>query len=174
MWRVKLREFAIGDRYNEVIKQDGWELDNYRANPVVLDSHDYSSFSRIIGRALSVDVKDGKLINRVEFCLDNPLGLLAWKMARGGFVKTQSVGFIPLEWVNGNGQNEPSRTYLRSELLENSIVAIPANPGVCRDGLVAAVKSGAVTRDDLSAVVKFLSQFCNQECGGVRKPGQIV
>jgi len=148
------------DRYNEVIDQQGWQLDNFRANPVIPDCHDYSSISRILGRAVMVDVKDGQLVNRVEFCLDNPMGNLAWKMARGGFIKSQSVGFIPLEWTNGGGKDQPDRTYTKQELLEISLVVVPANPGAT---VGLALKQGAIERTDLQAVIAFLKEFCSDE-----------
>jgi hypothetical protein len=100
------------DRYDEVVKIDGWELDNFRKNPVIPDCHDYSSIVKILGRSPSLEIKDGKLINRVEFCVENPLGNLAYKMARGGFIKSESVGFIPIEWTYG-GKGEPYRTYIK-------------------------------------------------------------
>src|SRR5687767_8918511 len=49
------------DRYGEVIEQDGWELANFKANPVIPDCHDYSSIARILGRAKSVSVKENRL-----------------------------------------------------------------------------------------------------------------
>lgn len=153
------------DRYNEVIDQSGWQLDNFRKNPVIPDCHDYSSIGKILGRAISVNVVDGKLVNRVQFCLDNPLGAMACKMAKGGFIKSQSVGFIPLEWTNGtaggvgNG-NQPDRTYTKAELLEISLVAVPANPGAT---IGAALKSGAIVKSDVSELFQYLKQFCSSE-----------
>jgi hypothetical protein len=157
------------DRYNEVIDQNGWQLDNFRANPVIPDSHDYSSIGKILGRAISVSVVGGKLVNRVQFAMDNPLGAMACKMARGGFIKSQSVGFIPLEWTNGaaggvgqgnGGQtgSVPDRTYTKAELLEISLVAVPANPGAT---IGAALKSGAIGKSDLTELYGFLKQFCS-------------
>jgi HK97 family phage prohead protease len=148
------------DRYNECIKVDGWQLDNFRANPVIADCHDYSSITKILGRALSVDVANQKLVNRVEFCCDNPMGCLAYKMAKGGFLKSQSVGFIPLEWTNGSGKDEPSRTYSKCELLEISLVVVPANPSAT---IGLALKSGAIERADLREAAEFLKQFCSDE-----------
>ena len=146
------------DRYNEVIDQAGWQLDNFRANPVIPDCHDYSSIAKILGRAESVNVADGKLVNRVRFCTDNPMGMLCWKMARGGFIKSQSVGFIPLEWTNGNDKDLPDRTYTKCELLEISMVVVPANPGAT---IGLALKNGAIARKDLSDAADFLKQFCS-------------
>jgi HK97 family phage prohead protease len=148
------------DRSNEVIDQKGWALENFRANPVIPDCHDYSSIAKILGRAQSVEVKDGQLVNRVQFCTDNPMGLLAFKMAKGGFIKSQSVGFIPMEWSNGKNADEPARTYTKAELLEISLVVVPANPAAT---VGLALKSGAIQRGDVMDVVKFLQQFCSEE-----------
>ena len=138
------------DRYNECIKVNGWDLDCYRRNPVVVDSHDYSSVAKIIGRSDSVEIKDNALVNRVRFALDNPLGTLCWKLAKGGFIKSESVGFIPREWTDGNDPSKPGRTFTKCELLEISLVAVPMNPGAT---IGAAIKSGAVTQQDVRAVV---------------------
>lgn len=151
------------DRYEEVINQDGWELDNFCANPVVPDCHDYSSVMKILARDLlskAEQVQDGKLRCRAFFALDNPLGNLAWKMSRGGFIKSQSVGFIPYEWANGSKPGEPCRTYNKQELLEKSLVVVPANPGAT---IGLAMKSGAIQRGDVLNVVDFLKQFCSDE-----------
>lgn len=145
------------DRYNEVIRLDGWQLDNYRANPVVVDSHDYSSITRILGSSEDVAIKNGKMTNRVRFAVDNELGLLALKLARGGFLRSQSVGFIPLEFTRGK-QGEPDRTYIKQELLEISLVAIPANPGAT---IGAALKSGALVKGDVREAINALQRICN-------------
>jgi HK97 family phage prohead protease len=154
------------DRYNEVISVDGWDLQNFRKNPVIPDCHDYSSITKILGRASSISVAGGpdarQLVNRVEFCTDNPMGSLAYKMAKGGFIKSQSVGFIPLEWTNGSGKDEPARKYTKQELLEVSLVVVPANPGAT---IGLALKSGAVNKADLRELADWLKQFGSNETG---------
>jgi HK97 family phage prohead protease len=155
------------DRYNERVRVDGWQLENFRANPVIPDCHEYSSIGRILGRALSIDVKDGKLVNRVEFCLDNPLGAMASKMAAKGFLNSQSVGFIPLEWENGKGADAPDRIYTKQELLEVSMVVVPANPGAT---VGLALKGKAITREDVRKAIDHLEQFCGEEAD----PGAIA
>jgi HK97 family phage prohead protease len=157
------------DRYNEVIDQKGWDLSNFRANPVIPDCHDYSSIARILGRARSVEVKDGKLVNEVEFCTENPLGMMAWKMSKAGFIKSQSVGFIPLEWTNGIGRDQPDRTFTKCELLEISLVVVPANPGAT---VGLAYKSGALDKGDLQNAAEFFKQFSQiQKADPAGKPG---
>jgi len=145
------------DRYDEVVSVNGWQLDHYRKNPVVVDSHDYSSVAKILGCSEEISVCDGQLVNRVRFALDNPLGALAFKMARAGFIRSESVGFQPLEWVYG-GKGEPYRTYQRQELLEISLVAVPANPAAT---IGLALKSGAVVRGDVLAVADQLRTLCS-------------
>ncbi len=151
------------DRYNEVIMPEAWgDMKNFKANPVIPDCHNYDSVARILGRAINVGVQDGKLWNRVEFCLDNPMGQLAYKMAKGGFIKSQSVGFIPEEWTNGNGNDQPYRTYSKCELLEISLVVVPANPGATV-GMKSALQAGAVTEKDIMACADFLRGLCGSQ-----------
>jgi HK97 family phage prohead protease len=148
------------DRYNEVIKLDGWDTKSYLANPVVPDCHCYYSIACILGRTIDLKIADGKMINRVEFALDNPLGSMAYKMAKGGFIKSESVGFIPREWTNGNKPGEPDRTYTEQELLEISLVVVPANPGAT---VGLALKSGAIERADIRDVIEVLKSFCSDK-----------
>ncbi|MEN6533040.1 MAG: HK97 family phage prohead protease [Bryobacteraceae bacterium] len=163
------------DRYNEVIKLDGWQLDNFRANPVIPDCHDYSSITKILGRSPRIEVQGAKLVNRIEFCLVNPIGNLAYKMARAGFLKSESVGFIPLEWATGNAKDQPDRTYTKAELVEVSLVVVPANPGAT---IGMALKSGAITKNDISDLRDFLEETCANPTPKVRilrfKVGQKV
>jgi len=147
------------DRYNEVIDQNGWQLDNFKANPVIPDCHDYSSIAKILGRAQTCTVTNGQLCNRVEFCVDNPMGNLAWKMAKGGFIKSQSVGFIPLEWTNGNSNDMPDRTYTKCELLEISLVVVPANPGATIGNQIRSLLNQSERRD----LADFLRQICSDQ-----------
>jgi HK97 family phage prohead protease len=152
---------ATLDRYDEVIDPAGWDLTNYRRNPVVVDSHDYGSISRVIGQSLLTEVRDGKLLNRVKFALENPLGKLAHALVREGFIRSESVGFLPLESKRGDpDKGEPRRTYTKQELLEISLVAVPANPAAT---IGLALKSGALERRDLTDVIEMLRQFSNNE-----------
>ena len=159
------------DRYAEVIKIDGWQLDNYRKNPVVVDSHNYWTLGALIGRSEEVVIEKGKMRNRVKFALDNPLGAMSYKMAKAGFIKSESVGFIPIEWKNGSGEMEPRRTYLKQELLEISLVSVPANPGAT---IEAALKSGAVQRGDVRALFDWLKQFHGEKAAASIEPDARV
>ena len=109
------------DRHGDIVEQN-WDLKHFKNNPVYLDSHNYGSIERIIGRVDKPRVKDGKLVGSIVFALDNPLGELAYKLADGGFLNTSSVGFIPKEF------DDKFEKIVKSELLEISAVSVPANP----------------------------------------------
>lgn len=107
------------DRHGDIVVQN-WDLKSFKKNPVFLDSHNYGSIEHILGKFIKVSVKDGVLKGTVEFMLDNPKGLLAYKMAKQGFLNATSVGFIPKEF-------DAQGRITKSELLENSAVSVPAN-----------------------------------------------
>ena len=127
---------AAIDRYGDIIRQDGWQLDNYLRNPVVLWGHDSRSLP--IGRALKTFVDKGKLQILAEFASADiyPFADTVFKMVAGGFVNTVSVGFMPTEWEWRFGETDEQtgykpilgRIYSKQELLENSVVSVPANP----------------------------------------------
>jgi HK97 family phage prohead protease len=138
------------DRYDEVIEPDGWQLENYRRNPVFQNSHQYGDVIHTIGKSLITEVRtvNGRraLFQRIEFATEvNPTARIAYGLYKGKFLNAVSVGFVPLEWENGAPSSADRRTYTKHELLELSAVGIPANP----KALALAVKSGFVDRRDL-------------------------
>lgn len=110
---------ANQDRHGDFVLQN-WDLKHFKKNPVFLDSHNYGSIEHILGKISKIKVKDEKLQGDVEYALDNPKGLLAFKMTLGGFINATSVGFIPKEFDEEGKMS-------KSELLEVSAVSVPAN-----------------------------------------------
>lgn len=108
------------DRHMERVYQN-FDLKNFKKNPVLIDSHNYSSIEHIIGRVDKPKVKDGKLVGDVIFALENPKGLIAYHLANGGFLNATSIGFIPKDF-------DDEGDITKSELLEISVVSVPANP----------------------------------------------
>jgi HK97 family phage prohead protease len=130
---------ASVDRYGDTIALDGWKLANFRKNPVVLWMHDNTMLP--VGKASNVRIEDNALRSRVEF---TPSGLVRYndivlEMLKGGFLSATSVGFSPLKY---NFVDDPSRRFgidfLEQELLEFSIVTVPANAEALIEGRSAA------------------------------------
>ena len=111
---------AKEDRHYEIVYQE-WDLKNFKKNPVVLDSHNYDGIEHILGKVKNAKVKDKKLQGTVVFAEMNPKGVMAKEMLEAGFINAVSVGFIPKEF-------DEKYNILKSELLELSIVSVPANP----------------------------------------------
>lgn len=134
--QVFVASTAASDRMDDVIDQASWKLDNYRANPVVLVDHDYRAGSVVgkgevqivagvglvldvvqwsskeVAQAVKLDVEEG-IINAVSVgCRPGR------RVARRSLPSTD-----PLYMADGYGE-----VYYDCDLLEVSIVAIPANP----------------------------------------------
>jgi HK97 family phage prohead protease len=114
------------DRAGDTIDPEGWVLDNYKQNPVVLYGHD--RYSMPIGKSANVRVEDGALKCDIEFA-PTATAQECEKLVRGGFVNTVSAGFLPLEYTGRKDEAHPyGIAYTKQELLEVSFVAVPANP----------------------------------------------
>ena len=122
---------ATPDRYGDIIDQKGWDTANYRKNPVVLLNHDSSQLP--IGRG-NVSIKNDQLVIDVEFDDEDPRAQEVKRKAQNGFMNAVSVGFRPLESASRSELPKDNKYYgqrgmyySKAELLEVSIVTIPAN-----------------------------------------------
>ena len=149
------------DRDNEVIDVTGWDLKNFKKNPVIMYAHNYSGLP--VGRATSIRVKDGLLKNTVEFPPEGTYEFadIVERLVSTGYLKTESVGFQPRKWEDGDGDKTPRRTYKEQELLEISIVPVPSNP----NALMNAVEEGVITAKQFEAISK---QDETYECECIR------
>lgn len=139
-------EFVIStgalDRYNSTIAPDGWRLDNFNRNPVVLWMHD--DYTPAIARAENTRIED-KLRSRAVFATrdQHPLADTIYQLIKAKIINAASVGWIPIEWkwIDDDGRGF-GIDYLEQELLEWSVVNIPANP----ECLVGARSMGIDTK----------------------------
>lgn len=142
------------DRNNRIVEPGGWRLARFKKNPVVLADHEYS-IERIIGRAVETKVEGDALVSTTEFEKEG-LGNVAFRLLQAGMVKAWSVGWMGLK-THRIGEDESCERckeagavqfgthFVRQELLEYSLVAIPANPdavmGLQAAGLVAETET---------------------------------
>lgn len=150
------------DRQGDSVDQNGWELENYMANPVMLWAHEYDSLP--VARAISLDrTTPGKLIADFEFATAemNPMAAQIKALYDGGFLNAVSVGFIAKE-RSGN-------VITKSELLEISFVPVPANQDALRlayksltldAGLKATLEKGDVS-DELAIEEAYQAKWEN-------------
>lgn len=124
------------DRYHDTIDQNGWQLENFRKNPVVLWAHDYGKPP--VAKSVNVWVEDGKLKSRDQFTPRDlyPFGFMVYELYKNGFLNAKSVGFQPITYAF-NDDTDGVEFYTQ-ELLEHSCVPVPANP----EALVSAKSMG--------------------------------
>jgi HK97 family phage prohead protease len=123
------------DRNGNVLDPQGWDLAKYKRNPVVLFAHDWHMPP--IGKTLSIGVHGHRLKATIQF----PSTLLGEQLAllnANDFIRAISVGARPIEW---EVRRHPEHGYPigihchKQELVELSIVTIPANPETVRASL---------------------------------------
>ncbi|WP_254071166.1 MULTISPECIES: HK97 family phage prohead protease [unclassified Rathayibacter] len=127
------------DRYGEKVDQKPWDVAHYKNNPVVLWGHDPSEPENILGTAVDIQLdQSGKSLLTAQFDTAeiNPKADLIYRQVKAGTLRTVSEGFIPhtMEFEN----DVP--VLKDNELLEVSVVAIPAN----RNALALSFRSGAL------------------------------
>lgn len=139
----RVRRFVASDEsvdsYNSVIKADGWDLERYTKNPVVLFGH--ASWSHPIGKG-NAFIEGKQLMLDVTFLPEdvNPLAERTLRILDEGLMGA-SVGFDPLEWeidedrATGDEDwwNVPLK-YTRQSLLEVSVVTLPSNENALPEG----------------------------------------
>jgi HK97 family phage prohead protease len=117
------------DRVGDIIKAKGWQIENYvRTGAPVLFSHDYAQPP--IGKAIDIQVQRKGLWSVTRFHEKTQLSRDLAILARGGDMKSWSVGFKALEEPESRMEGGVFKGYIfsRQELLEYSLVAVPANP----------------------------------------------
>lgn len=106
------------DRDGDVVNPQGWELENFKTNPILLWSHDAMSLP--IGKVTNIMPMGNELIFDAVFAMRNPFAKMVSDLMEGGFLNTFSVSFIPQD-IDQDGQIN------KAELLEVSVVNVPAN-----------------------------------------------
>jgi HK97 family phage prohead protease len=116
-------------RDGHIVIPSGIDLTAYRRNPIVLFNHDYG---RPVGVCTAVGVENGALAARIEFA---PEGVsadadLVCNLTKAGTLRGISIGFNPIEAEPINPKEAwGGQRITSSELLEISVVAVPADTG---------------------------------------------
>lgn len=133
--KKRMATFSLNDesKYNSYgfrVPNAGLMLDRFRENPVMLDDH-YNSTAGVVGRWNNIRVEDGHLKADDDFDMeDDRAKTLKGKVDRG-FIKGASLGLVfdrDKMQVDASGR----LVLTEAEVLEGSIVPIPANAGAIR------------------------------------------
>jgi len=137
---------ATPDRFDDVIKPEGWDLDTFKRNPISLFNHNKDF---VVGTWQQLRVQDGALQGRLKFAPEGTSPRIdeIRKLVEAGILRAVSVGFRPIASEPRKESKTGGITYLRSELVECSVVAVPANPNA-----LAIAKSLNLSDDTLQLV----------------------
>jgi len=138
------------DRYGEIVDQKTWDTKSYEKNPVILWGHNPEHAQNVIGSGggLELDI-NGKSYITATFDDDDHSSLIFNKLKKG-ILRCVSAGFIPhtLEF-------EDDVPVLKdNELLEVSVVAIPAN----RNAVALDYKAGEIKQKDAQFLIKSMRE----------------
>lgn len=157
------------DADGDIVKQN-WDLERYRRNPVILDSHNYYKFpiGRMVSIAVEGDADTGRLVGEVGI----PLGVSAEidAIARSidaDLLRAGSVGFMAGSVTRVDDPDERQALGLgrngvvinSGQLLEYSLCSIGSNA----DALRRAVGTKSITAADAEFVSKAFAQNPERE-----------
>ncbi len=136
------------DRDNDWINPNGWQLGDYRKNPVVLFAHD--SHQPPVARCLDIRVIGDRLVGEVQFAPPemNSFADSIYRMVLADFLNGVSVGFLPLDYSFNEARG--GYDHLKQSLLEFSFVPVPSNV----NALVTAKQKGINLVDALCVMAK--------------------
>lgn len=128
------------DRDKDRVIATGARLDNFLKNPVLMYGHNYRDPWALIGKAADLQVDAGGINFQPELREpandSDPMTVIRalWDQK---LLRAASIGFNPTKWM----ENEVGgRDFVEWELLEISIVPIPANQNALRLAATASDK----------------------------------
>ena len=114
------------DSYGEIVRASGADFSRFKKNAPFVDSHDYSTIGRCLGKVVDFAVKNNTVVETVQWAIDVGENLMAhwgFKMTAAGYLKAVSIGFMPTKYVT-KWDNNPSAF---QECLEDMDVPAGAN-----------------------------------------------
>lgn len=122
---------STGDlaRDGAVIRTAGWDFKAFNRNPVVLFGHDDRGLP--IAKSSRPRIEGRNVLATADFDMDDPFAVQVLGKIRKGLLSAVSVRWQPLEVAREtqkvDGKDEEIFVFVRQELLEWSIVPIPAD-----------------------------------------------
>lgn len=134
------------DSAGTVLNQDNWDLTRFNSNGIIGYQHkvyggwdDTDNPDNVIGKGVAY-IEDKKLMVDITFepADINPLADKIYKKIQFGSLRAVSVGFLPVGRGRfGEGADADTYYFAGQQLLEVSVVNIPANPNALKKSLEA-------------------------------------
>ncbi len=155
----------IIDRSGESVLPSGYDLVNYKKNPIILYQHDKM---RPIGKTVAIELRADGLF--IEATVHKSLDSKAYYAVQHGIVKTLSIGFMVKDWQ----EVDDVWFWTEVELTEVSLVSVPDNAdslfnvlldSPCNNGQCALAYKPQVTKEKKEKV---------KEWSDVDKPAMLT
>lgn len=185
------------DRHNDIVKVDGWQLDNFKKNPVFLSQH--NAWETPVGKAVRVwkeyDDQGAPGNKSLMFRIYFPTKAASeqadetFRAYKSGLLSSVSVGFRGLKAYIPDTEAEREAlgmkgwgvVFLEQELFELSAVSIPANQNAqvvktvdesVKEELLGLIKSLQDKVETLEKELKELSENVTFKTAGTNQPEQ--
>ena len=112
------------DRLGDVIETAGWQLAEFKKNPVFLFHHDHTMAP--LGTVPKVWIEEKQMLNAVKWDEEDPLAQFIMGKYIRRVMRAESVGFRALEFQPA--EKGDGRRFTKQELIEISAVAVPMHP----------------------------------------------
>ena len=153
------------DRLGDIIDPAGWDLRNFKRNPIALFNH---SGNAPIGTWSKIGVEGGKLVGTLKLAAKGTSARIdeLISLVEQGILRAVSVGFRPVE-QEPIDKDRPfgGQRFKKQELVETSLVSVPANPAA-----LALAKSLNVSRATMD--LAFGEQAVTRAIETTPKPGE--
>lgn len=138
---------ARPDGNGNIFDLQGWELETYRKNPIVMAAHNWGSLPVAKTVYINIDIAKQALIAQIVFAT-TPTALEIQQLVDGGFLCAMSAGALPIESEpRFDDQHHIIGThYHRQSMRELSLVPVPANTETLR------IASLLADRDEAQAI----------------------
>jgi len=158
------------DRDNERIMSSGWKLANYKKNPVIMLNHRHSDLPVAKAQRVWVSKKNKSLMFDIKFPEPeiSSVGDTLYKLYSNGYMNATSVGFKPnldkVEYGDGS-EKSPRATFNEQELLELSLVSVPANPRalLTQKGIKDAIDNEVIDQVELGELEMLFDELFEPE-----------
>jgi len=115
------------DSYGEIVRARGADFSRFEKNAPFVDSHNYESIGKCLGRVVDYAVKNNTVVETVKWAIDVGENLMAhwgFEMTKAGYLKAVSIGFMPTKYATKWDSNPTAF----QEALED--IEIPAGASV--------------------------------------------
>jgi len=162
IWHPITRE--VPDRYGDIVRVDGVNVDDFLRKPAVLYGHDYRSMNPVpvIGSNVGFEKVGDTLYAGTQFLQTADVSQPLADLVNDNFYLQKkkllgwSIGFLPVDWSEmKDGKQFKGYDFKSSKLLEYSSVVIPAHQD--------AVNSWLKEQQHADAVAKFFDMHVVEE-----------